>query len=453
MGHRENGQKISAQGGGFAMTWMFGGKRRTFAINSWICLIAAGLVPLLATWYLAATLYLVFHDQMLASLISHQTDVQYAYEDQIAELRTQLDRETSRSLMDRQTLNTTVRDLTERSLQLESRAVIVDRLVARNTKLPIAPKAGPAVSQNPLLTPDRDAGLPGNVRAYNGPEAGPSPAEPSGADTLRLKAYPEDGETPPASSPLGDQRSDLAAPAFDSLATPRAITRVLSNIEQTQEHTLAALREPAMRSITKFRTALMDTGLSSRLAQASARLVPADVGGPFVPLPNSDRAGDFDQNAAVLDDAFDQVEKLNALTAKVPLRKPLSGPLEVTSPFGARIDPFYGRPAMHTGIDFRESYGDGVRATAAGVITIAGSDGGYGTMVEIDHGNGLSTRYAHLSSVSVVPNQKVAAGDLVGHAGSSGRATGPHLHYETRVNGEPVDPLRFLKAGARLFED
>jgi len=230
MGHRENGQKISAQGGGFAMTWMFGGKRRTFAINSWICLIAAGLVPLLATWYLAATLYLVFHDQMLASLISHQTDVQYAYEDQIAELRTQLDRETSRSLMDRQTLNTTVRDLTERSLQLESRAVIVDRLVARNTKLPIAPKAGPAVSQNPLLTPDRDAGLPGNVRAYNGPEAGPSPAEPSGADTLRLKAYPEDGETPPASSPLGDQRSDLAAPAFDSLATPRAITRVLSNI-------------------------------------------------------------------------------------------------------------------------------------------------------------------------------------------------------------------------------
>ena len=102
-----------------------------------------------------------------------------------------------------------------------------------------------------------------------------------------------------------------------------------------------------------------------------------------MPLPDSGRPGDFDQNAAILDDAFDQEEKLNALAAKVPLRKPLSGPLEVTSPFGARIDPFYGRPAMHTGIDFREAYGDEVRATAAGAVTIAGSDGGYGTMVEI----------------------------------------------------------------------
>jgi murein DD-endopeptidase MepM/ murein hydrolase activator NlpD len=453
MGHRENGQTISAQGAGFAVTWMFGGKRRTFAPKSWISLVAASVLVLLGAWYLMATLYLVFHDQMLASLISHQTDVQYAYEDQIAELRTQLDRETSRSLMDRQTLNTTVRDLTERSLRLESRAATVDRLVARDTKLAVAPKAGPATSQNPLLVPDHDAGLPANVRAYMGQDAGPMPAEPRGGDTLRLKTYPENGETALVPAPHGNQRSELAAPTPEDLATPGAITRVLSNVEQIQEHTLGTLREPTMRSIAKYRTALLDTGLSSRLVQASARQTPAEVGGPFVPLPATDRAEDFDQNAAILGDAFDQAEKLDALVAKVPLRKPISGPLEVTSPFGARIDPFYGRPAMHTGIDFRESYGDGVRATAAGVVTIAGSDGGYGTMVEIDHGNGLSTRYAHLSHVSVVPNQKIAAGDLVGHAGSSGRATGPHLHYETRINGEPVDPARFLKAGAKLFED
>ncbi|MDR3463453.1 MAG: M23 family metallopeptidase [Beijerinckiaceae bacterium] len=448
MGHRDRSQTISATSGWFSVTWIFGDKRRTFAPNWWICLLVAGVLPLLGAWYLAATLYLVFHDQMLASLISHQTDVQYAYEDQIAELRTQLDRETSRGLMDRQTLNTTVRDLTERSLRLESRAAAVDRLVARDTKLAGGPKTSSAALQNPLLAPDRDAGLPASVRAYAGQDAGPRDG-----DTLRLKTYPENGETGLVPTPRGEQHSELAAPAVDDPAQRRAITRVLASVEQLQEHTLGVLREPTMRSIAKYKTALLDTGLGSRLSQAPTHQIPADVGGPFVPLPNSDRAEDFDQNAAILGDAFDQAEKLDALVAKVPLRKPISGPLEVTSPFGARIDPFYGRAAMHTGIDFRESYGDGVRATAAGVVTIAGSDGGYGTMVEIDHGNGLSTRYAHLSSVSVVPNQKVAAGDLVGHAGSSGRATGPHLHYETRVNGEPVDPVRFLKAGAKLFEE
>ncbi|HTJ01527.1 MAG TPA: M23 family metallopeptidase, partial [Methylovirgula sp.] len=82
--------------------------------------------------------------------------------------------------------------------------------------------------------------------------------------------------------------------------------------------------------------------------------------------------------------------------------------------------------------------------------SFAGSDGGYGNMVEVDHGNGLRTRYAHLSSISVRQGEKVEIGEVVGHIGETGRATGPHLHYETRINGEPVDPARFLRAGMRL---
>ena len=105
---------------------------------------------------------------------------------------------------------------------------------------------------------------------------------------------------------------------------------------------------------------------------------------------------------------------------------------------------------MHTGIDFRGEPGDPVYATAAGRVTQAERNGGYGLMVEIDHGNGLVTRYAHLSAISVANGASVAPGDLIGRIGSSGRSTGPHLHYEVRIQGEAADPQRFLRAGLRL---
>ena len=124
---------------------------------------------------------------------------------------------------------------------------------------------------------------------------------------------------------------------------------------------------------------------------------------------------------------------------------------KINNEFGFRRSPFGGRSyEFHGGMDIDGERGQIVQATAAGVVTEAGWKGGYGQMVEIDHGNGLSTRYAHLSSIRVVAGQKVAAGTLVGRVGSTGRSTGAHLHYETRIDGVPVDPRRFLRAGARL---
>jgi murein DD-endopeptidase MepM/ murein hydrolase activator NlpD len=134
----------------------------------------------------------------------------------------------------------------------------------------------------------------------------------------------------------------------------------------------------------------------------------------------------------------------------VPVRKPVIGETDMSSPFGMRMDPFLGRPAIHTGIDLRGEVGEPVRATATGKVTIAGREGGYGNMVEISHGNGLATRYGHLSEISVKMGQTVRIGEIVGRIGSTGRSTGPHLHYETRVNGEAVDPQKFLRAGLRL---
>jgi murein DD-endopeptidase MepM/ murein hydrolase activator NlpD len=128
----------------------------------------------------------------------------------------------------------------------------------------------------------------------------------------------------------------------------------------------------------------------------------------------------------------------------------VTGELDTSSNFGVRIDPFLNRPAMHTGIDFRGNTGEPVRATASGTVTAAGWSGGYGRMVEIEHAHGVSTRYGHLSEIDVKVGQSIKIGQVVGRLGSTGRSTGPHLHYETRIDGEAVDPDKFLRAGTRV---
>jgi murein DD-endopeptidase MepM/ murein hydrolase activator NlpD len=144
-------------------------------------------------------------------------------------------------------------------------------------------------------------------------------------------------------------------------------------------------------------------------------------------------------------------DKLNATLVNVPLRTPVTGEIDETSPFGVRVDPFLRVPAMHTGIDFRGEMGEPIHATAAGTVTMAGWSGGYGNMVEVNHGNGLATRYGHLSRIDVTVGQSIRLGQVVGRLGSTGRSTGPHVHYETRVYGEAVNPSKFLDAGAKLF--
>jgi murein DD-endopeptidase MepM/ murein hydrolase activator NlpD len=172
------------------------------------------------------------------------------------------------------------------------------------------------------------------------------------------------------------------------------------------------------------------------------------VGGPFLPAVRADDP--FAQRVARIQTAARDLASLGETIDSVPVRKPLLGEAEITSGYGMRVDPFIKQLALHTGIDFRAEPGEPVRAVAAGKVTQAGYQGGYGLMVEIDHGNGLATRYAHLSAVDVAEGVTVPAGTIVGRAGTTGRSTAPHLHYEIRHDGEPVDPQRFLKAGARL---
>lgn len=118
---------------------------------------------------------------------------------------------------------------------------------------------------------------------------------------------------------------------------------------------------------------------------------------------------------------------------------------QVTASFGERIDPFNGEGAFHSGVDIGTSFGHPVIAPADGVVVLADFMGGYGRAIVIDHGHGISTRYGHLSGFAVTSGQQVHRGDTIGYVGSSGRSTGPHLHYEVRINDTPVNPYKYLR--------
>jgi murein DD-endopeptidase MepM/ murein hydrolase activator NlpD len=141
-----------------------------------------------------------------------------------------------------------------------------------------------------------------------------------------------------------------------------------------------------------------------------------------------------------------ELRDLEETSSVLPLARPTTD-LRETSGFGVRIDPFTGRPAYHPGQDFAGAYGSPVYAAAPGVVSFAGVRSGYGETVEVDHGQGFKTRYAHLSAIAVKVGQHVAVGQRIGAMGSTGRSTGTHLHYEVWVNGRPQNPLRFVKAG------
>lgn len=145
--------------------------------------------------------------------------------------------------------------------------------------------------------------------------------------------------------------------------------------------------------------------------------------------------------------AAEQLEK--AAPAVDGLRMPSAESPFVTDPaissaFGWRADPLHGHRKFHNGTDIKLAYGEEVRSAAAGVVTFAGEQPGYGLVVKVDHGDGLETRYAHLSSTDVRPGMAIEAGTPIARSGNSGRTTGPHLHFEVRKDGQPIDPERVI---------
>jgi murein DD-endopeptidase MepM/ murein hydrolase activator NlpD len=185
--------------------------------------------------------------------------------------------------------------------------------------------------------------------------------------------------------------------------------------------------EPTL--VTATAEQIQDADISSSLDQLHALRTSALTGATMVGLTMG-----LTRNATTADWA-----KANS----APNLWPVEG--QVTGSFGERIDPFNGEGAFHSGVDIGSNYGAKIIAPADGVVTFTDSLGGYGKAIMIAHGNGISTRYGHLSGFAVTSGQHVHRGDLIGFVGASGRSTGPHLHYEVRINDTPVNPYKYLR--------
>jgi murein DD-endopeptidase MepM/ murein hydrolase activator NlpD len=178
-------------------------------------------------------------------------------------------------------------------------------------------------------------------------------------------------------------------------------------------------------------------------------------GGPFISLTgNADGEGEgntsFNRQLFRVSRNLKEEAKLTESISRIPLASPLTH-YRITSDFGPRRDPFNGRMGFHPGLDMASAYGAPVYAPGEGVVTFAGWKSGYGRFVEISMGNGFSTRYGHLSRIDVKAGQKVAFRQVIGRVGSTGRSTGPHLHYEVKYDGIVRDPLKFIEAGQYVF--
>lgn len=173
------------------------------------------------------------------------------------------------------------------------------------------------------------------------------------------------------------------------------------------------------------------------------------VSGEFPNAQQAYFAGRVAQVAARMEEA----RYYEGLVDKLPLATPIGVKSRVTSPFGMRTDPIRKRPGWHGGIDMGAGWNAPIIAAGPGTVKYAGRRSGYGRVVDIDHGEGFVSRYAHLSRIMVSRGDEVAIGDKIGLMGSSGRSTGPHLHYEVLFHGKPYNPVEFLKAGKHVYKE
>ncbi len=176
-------------------------------------------------------------------------------------------------------------------------------------------------------------------------------------------------------------------------------------------------------------------------------------GGPFIPVTEktTQNSGPVEESLFRLNAHMDRLGDLQTLLVGLPLDAPLKK-FELNSGFGVRKDPFTGTYAQHLGLDMGADFKSPISATGDGKVIFAGWDGRYGRMVEIDHGMGLTTRYAHMARITVREGDKVQRGTAIGQLGCSGRCSGPHVHYEVLLNGKAINPLKFLKAGSDVFK-
>jgi murein DD-endopeptidase MepM/ murein hydrolase activator NlpD len=250
--------------------------------------------------------------------------------------------------------------------------------------------------------------------------------------------------------------AEALTPAISrALAAPDA--NPLHRVEMvriSQEQLLDAADSYAKSRADRLRLAFRLAGLtpSTYIPAGSA------LGGPLIEAKDPralaavlDVDEDFAERVQHTAEGLSEARALNTALDRLPLAHPTENTPR-SSGFGVRFDPFTGRPAFHSGLDFAGGFMTPIQATGPGVVSFTGVRSGYGNTIEIDHGGGLKTRYAHLQGIAVRIGQRVAVGQRIGAMGSTGRSTGPHLHYEVWVDGRPQNPDRFVRAGEYVLQ-
>jgi murein DD-endopeptidase MepM/ murein hydrolase activator NlpD len=371
-------------------------------------------------WVAYATVNIAFKDQVLALKERNQYRARLEYEDRIGEMRTTVDKLNRRLLLDQKAYLAKVDEVRSEH----------DRLVDRHEQLAAFFRSG------------RLPGGQGNTSDEQPEKQGsltPRGTIVGGSATVQART----NVSPSASQKYISEFSS----AHEVLQPLQDLRTYMAEMERREARLVDDTTSYMASENTRLADVYRRLSINAASVAEASSYQPEAVGGPFIAATTADLGSQLlAEKVASLARELDTWETLKFEATRLPLFRPMTPEYETSSTFGLRKDPFRGRPAMHAGIDFRARTGSPVRVTAAGKVIKAGWAGGYGKMVEVRHDNGVTTRYAHLSIISVRTGQKVKPGDTIGKVGSTGRSTGPHLHYETRVGGRAIDPVKFWKA-------
>jgi len=449
------------------------GRVQFFTFGPTLQATLAGLSLIFLGWVAFSTVNVIFKDRIISAKDHRYQQMQSAYENRVADLQLSYDelngalvsaedkfKATADELQNKQN---TIRKFIDRKRQVDALVSNPDATLLSQT--PATATGGASGSDSVDMTGpvgDTDSS-DDNVSGGSALPVMPQPVQPQPRTAKSNHASLLDlggavgritgilfGNR--AAKPVGASTAFERHPALKILA---AETARVSKIGGDETILMAQAQTEVAAGVGTIQTLLRNTGIDAN--QFAQKYEAAHgMGGPDVPLQSVhiEGIGDVAFQTAYLraSAVLTQMDELLGAMRHVPLTVPVSGPeFERTSGFGARVDPFTGRYAFHPGVDFAGPWGAAVHSTAPGVVVWAGARGGYGNMVEIDHGLGIHTRYGHLSSILVRVGARVVKGSPVGKLGSTGRSTGPHVHYEVWYDDVVRNPSKFIEAGRHVL--
>ena len=252
------------------------------------------------------------------------------------------------------------------------------------------------------------------------------------------------------------ERDQIARDAQDAIDTAEELRFTLKMNEDRNEQIFTRLEEAVTVSLEPLDKMFRAAGMPTESIFREVRRGYSGQGGPLLPATMSTSGGGTitDKTSTRANRLLKELDRINLFRIaadKSPVAMPVKSAFRFTSPFGYRKDPKGAGRRMHAGVDFAGARGSAIYATADGVVSHAGWQSGYGRLVKIKHAFGIETRYAHNSKIRVKVGQRVSRGDRISDMGATGRVTGTHLHYEVRLNGTPVNPMTYIKAGRDVF--